>query len=154
MEQRDGPSETPVMYLAHEHWSPRYENSFFTVRLDSVSLLTESPSSDVEIPAKSNHPAYYYRIDIYCAHSTRAVFRRYSQFRWLYQRLRACPPAGIGSEELVLPPGTCFCQPQTESFAQNRLEQLREFIRDLLQRPGYSTQPDVVRFLELNSISA
>jgi hypothetical protein len=150
MEQREQPALAPVMYLAHEQWSPRYESTFFTVKMEAVELLSSAPSVDPSIRGKSNHPAYYYRVEVFCGHTSRAVFRRYSQFQWLYKQL----PADNNRESvLVMPPGTCFCQPQDESFAQNRLEQLREFLRDALERPGYASHPSVVAFLELNAIA-
>jgi hypothetical protein len=153
MEQRDNPATIPAMYLAHEDWSPRYEKStFYTVKVEAVELLDDDsappPPVNSIISGKSNLPAYYYRVDVYCGHSKRSVFRRYSQFHWLYKQLpRAATPT------VSMPPGTCFCQPQEEAFAANRLEQLREFLRDVLQTPGYASHPSVVAFLELNELA-
>jgi hypothetical protein len=148
MEQRDNPATVPAMYLAHEDWSPRYETTFYTVKVQAVELLDSAPATlNSVISGKSNHPAYYYRIDVYCGHSTRSVFRRYSQFHCLYKQL---PRAA----KVSMPPGTCFCQPQEQAFAANRLEQLREFLRDVLQTPGYASHPSVAAFLELNEIAS
>jgi hypothetical protein len=155
MDQRDGASSTPVMYLSHEDWSRRYESSFFTVKLDSVEQLREAPRMDPRITGKTNHPAYYYRVDVFCAHNTCSVFRRYSHFKWLFHQLCASPPSqGRWEEPLIMPPGSCFFMPPDEKFAENRAEQLHEFMRDLLQRPGYSMHPAVVLFLELDTMAS
>ena len=155
MEHREAIASTPVMYLAPDYWSPRYDSTFFTVKMENVELLKTSPVIDSVIGGKSNHPAYYYKMDVHCAHSTRTIHRRYSQFKWLFRQIQASPPptTEAGEQSLVLPPPTCFCAPQNEAFAHNRMEQLREFMKDLLQRPGYSTHWAVVRFLELDAIA-
>jgi hypothetical protein len=145
---------TPVHFLGHEHWSPRFDSEFFTVKMETVESLAAPPTFDPSIGGNSNHPAYYYKIDVFCAHSSRSVYRRYSQFHKLYQQLCSSRPRDdTTADPLVMPPRTCFCQPQDKHFAENRLEQLREFLRDALQRPGYATHPAMVLFLELNEIS-
>jgi hypothetical protein len=155
MDQRDGAALTPVMYLSHEDWSARYESSFFTIKMDSVEQRGEAPPMDPMITGKTNHPAYYFQIDVFCEYTTRPVFRRYSHFKWLFHQLCGSPPSQErGEEPLIMPPGSCFFMPQDEKFAENRMEQLREFMRDLLQRPGYATHPAVIVFLELDTIAS
>jgi hypothetical protein len=168
METTSSPTTTttltpPVMFLAPEHWSPRYDTAFFTVKMDGFELLLEpptNPDSAIDVTrqqimeGKTNHPAYYYKVEVFCAHSSRVFWRRYSQFYWLYQQLSTTRPIGEQQQPLEMPPGTCFFQRQDEPFAQNRLEQLRDFLRDVLQRPGYATDPRVVVFLELTELSA
>lgn len=151
MEEREQPASAPILYLVPEHWSPRYENTTFTVKVEQTVLMSSAPSSSSFVGGKSNFPAYYFKVDVFCARKTRSVCRRYSQFQWLYKRL---PRIDDNGELPPLPPGTCFCQPQNETFAQNRLEQLREFLRDILQRPGYSSHPAVITFLELDVIAS
>ena len=150
MKQRQERAVAPVMYLAHEQWSRRYEKTFYTVKLEAFELLSSAPPIGPSVGGKSNLPAYYYRIDVFCGHATRAVFRRYSNFLWLYKQLSR----DIRRESLVMPPGTCYCLPQDEIFARNRLEQLREFLRDVLEMPGCASHPSMIDFLELNAIIA
>jgi hypothetical protein len=152
MEQRDKPATRPVMYLVDEDWSPRFEGQFFTVKMEAAELLSSAPASTAnpKIGAKSTFPAYYYKIDVFCGYTTRSVFRRYSQFYWLYNQL----PRDNSEAAPVMPPGTCFFQPQDDLFAQNRLDQLREFLRDLLLQPGNASHRAVAVFLELDSFGS
>jgi hypothetical protein len=85
-----------------------------------------------------------------CGHQARTVLRRYSQFEWLYQNL---PPSITHFDEpLHLPPKTpCLCQQQSDSFAQNRMEQLQDFLRDVLIRRGAAQHDAVATFLELEA---
>ena len=145
--RHDKPAAPPVMYLAYEHWSPRYETTFYTVKIDGCESLQSAPSSSASCGRNSNHPAYYYKLDIFCGHKTRSVFRRYSEFRWLYNRLPK-------SNHVALPPGTCFWYPQDETFAQNRLDQLREFMLDILHQPNFASHPAIIDFLELNELGS
>jgi PX domain len=146
---------TPVMYLAHEDWSPRFENTFYTVRIDSFELYTSTlPSTATNIGGKTSLPAYYYKITVFSGHQRRTVLRRYSQFEWLYRNL---PPSITHYDEpLQLPPKTpCqfFCQNQNDSFAQNRMEQLQDFLRDVLIRRGAADHDTVAQFLELEALA-
>jgi PX domain len=142
-----------VLYLPKEDWSPRYDSTFFTVKLEGKKILLEPPT-DVpsSIGGKSNHPAYYYETVVYREHNKQTLLRRYSQFKWLYDQLRASPPTddqNPNAQPIHMPPGTCPFQWQSDAFAQNRLEQLGEFINDVLARPGYASHPAVATFLEL-----
>ena len=147
----------PVMYLAHEHWSPRFETMFYTVKVEVAELFDSLVVCNDKIGGKTNVPAYYYRLDIYCGHKKHSIFRRYSQFLWLHQQLPS-PKVGRGGgssndndAKIVMPPTTCFCQLQDDRFAQNRMEQLREFLlEDILPRQEYASHPSVVTFLELD----
>lgn len=106
MEQRDKPATRPVMYLVDEDWSPRFEGQFFTVKMEAAELLSSAPASTAnpKIGAKSTFPAYYYKIDVFCGYTTRSVFRRYSQFYWLYNQL----PRDNSEAAPVMPPEPAF----------------------------------------------
>jgi hypothetical protein len=157
--------ERPVMYLEHEDWSPRYEDTFFTVRLDRFKLFASLPDAgadggdddDHTVGGKTNFPAYYYEIEVFCGrHEARIVFRRYSQFKWLYEKLpKNLTNGSIVNERLVFPPGSpCLCHSQNDVFAKNRSEQLSEFLKDALTRKGVASQEYVAKFLELDFISS
>lgn len=138
-------STIPEMFLAADNWSPRFENTFFTVKLESFELLQSDPetiTSSVLSKGKGNFPAYFYKIDVLCGHERQSVLRRYSQFDWLASVVRA---------DAEMPPKTWICQMQNDSFAQNRLEQLREFLDELLATPGVAKEPAVIAFLALDS---
>jgi hypothetical protein len=171
--------ERPVMYLEHEDWSPRYEDTFFTVRLDRFKLFASLPDAfelstllpDADgdgdgdgddddhhtVGGKTNFPAYYYEIEVFCGrHEPRIVFRRYSQFKWLYEKLpKNLTNGSIVNERIVFPPGSpCLCHSQNDEFAKNRSEQLSEFLKDALTRKGVASQEFVAEFLELDLISS
>jgi hypothetical protein len=151
-------SNVPVMYLAYEDWSPRFERTFYTIKFDGYELI-ESQSTDItttiptNIKGKTNLPAYYYKIKICCGHQVHTIHRRYSHFKWMYQNL----PKSITSPQeeeppVVFPPGTWICQPQNnDAFATNRSQQLEEFLRDVLGRRGAARHDTVATFLELNT---
>lgn len=153
-----------LMYLPKKMWSPRYEDSFYTVRVDGFYRYESSPaeampSSDKRIGGHSHHPAYYYKVILNRSHATQQVWRRFSQFRWLLQQVKASPPVlrdvnaaeyHQGQEPITLPPGTCWPF-QTDELAEKRVGLLGEFLDNLLSRPGYATHPAVLAFLELNN---
>ena len=148
----------PVMYLAHEDWSPRFD-TFYTIKFDGYDLVETASSSSTTpattIPAniqgKTNLPAYYYKIKIFCGHKVHTVHRRYSHFKWLYHNLPKSITDPEEQPKLILPPGTCIFQPQNnDAFATNRSQQLEEFLRDVLIRRGAAQHDTVATFLELN----
>jgi PX domain len=139
----------PEMFLAADQWSPRFQGTFFTVKLDTFELLSdvshESSAETSGIPrGRGSFPAYYYKIDVFSGHARHSVLRRYSQFDWLV----STAPARANCPEL--PPRTWVCQPQSAAFAKNRMEQLREFLEAYLSQPGIAKEPSVVAFLELH----
>lgn len=144
---------TPEMYLAHEDWSPRFEKTFYTVKMEGYEFLQSLPATTTANPSiggKNNFPAYYFNVKIFCGHESRVVQRRYSQFKWLHEQLqRSISHEG---EPLMLPPGS-WCQPQNDDFAQNRSELLKDYLRDALVRKGVAKHDAVVRFLELDSFA-
>lgn len=157
--------ERPVMYLEQEDWSPRYQDTFYTVRLDHFELFTAPPkkiasNNPDSLPSnllggKTTFPAYYYKVEIFCGrHDPKVVFRRYSQFKWLYQDLpRSITTGSPNDEPIVFPPGSgCLCS-QNDGFAKNRMEQLREFLNEALVRRGVASNEAVAQFLELDSFA-
>jgi hypothetical protein len=156
------PSEEHWMYLSFDQWSPRFDSTFFSFKLPSKALLASPPDNEASndrIPGNKNHPAWYYTIQVYSERRSHSITRRYSQFRWLYDELRSHPPDAIHEQDapnqppISIPPKTCPFQFQTEDFAQNRLEQLHDFLKDALQRPGYASHPAVSQFFELDRFS-
>jgi hypothetical protein len=140
-----------LMFLHKSTWSPRYDSTFFSVTMETKEWIrTERPTQPPVISGKTNLPAFYYVITIHREHSKVSIKRRYSDFKWLYEQLKGCPPHdGDPSTTIRLPPGSCLWQAQTEEFSQNRLLQLRDFLNDVLSRPGYANHPAVRLFLEL-----
>lgn len=141
-------SNAPRAFLASDQWSPRFETTFFTVKMESFELRTSYPQDDSpDVPkGKGTFPAYYYKIDVYCGHAKHSVLRRYSQLVWLVSNV----PRDNRPDSPEMPPGTWICQPQNAAFAQNRLEQLRDFLQAFLQRPEVASHPLVAAFLELD----
>mmetsp|Transcript_7592 Transcript_7592/g.9088 ORF Transcript_7592/g.9088 Transcript_7592/m.9088 type:complete len:156 (-) Transcript_7592:285-752(-) len=152
-----------MMYLAPKHWSPRYDEAFFTVKITSLQKMTSSPSAeDHGIGGRTHHPAVYYEVKVLRANETFTMYRRYSNFRWLYDQITKFPPAtenkqsgkhAIDDTPIQLPPGTCLLQPQDEEFIQQRMEDLAEFVNDMLERPGYACHPSVSKFFQLHDLS-
>jgi PX domain len=142
------------MYLAQEDWSPRFEHTFFTVCMEGYEFLKSPPAATDTNPligGKTSMPAYYYKVKVFCGHESHTVLRRYSHFEWLYKQLPR--DVTMSDEPLLFPPGS-WCQPQNDQFAQHRLEQLRDFLRDALPRPGVAKLEAVANFLELDSFLA
>ncbi len=139
-------------YLAKEHWSPRYDSTFFTSQLNGKEILDEPPTIPIGLGGKSNHPAVYFRIEVFCEQKKHICLRRYSQFKWLHEQLKSSPPRAANQEEhdLSMPPGSCPWQVQNEEFLQVRLEALRDYLSDVLARPGYARHPAMRFFLELD----
>ena len=165
-----------LMFLPKDQWSSRYEETFYSVKIEGFEQLMTAPppftGSGGQIllpPGKSSFPAYYYRIVVYRGHQKTTVLRRYSQFKWLYGQLRMAhftpaspqPSAPIPTASSrstttqpfpSLPPGTCPWDRQDASFAACRQDELAELLTAMLElRPGtYACHPAVVAFLELN----
>ena len=134
-----------AMYLDAQDWSPRFGETFFTIKMGSFELLESQSEGTVSFGGKTSFPAFYYCIEVYCGKAKHLVWRRYSDFAWLYRRIRSLFP----EKALSLPPGTCFCHNQSLQFAENRACQLREFMQDCLLIPNLSSQHEVLEFLEL-----
>ena len=143
------------LYLPKNQWSPRYEDSFYTVRVEAFQRFEVAPA---EIPSalggNSHHPCFYFKIILQRGHTTKEIWRRFSNFQWLYNRVQAAPPrvdeGNSGADNpLKLPPGTCWPF-QSEQLGEKRVKLLGEFLDDMLCRPGYANHPSVLTFLELS----
>jgi hypothetical protein len=140
-----------MMYLEKNQWSRRFDSTFFSVTVDGTKLLTEPPQLPATLAGKRHHPAIYFELTVYCEHRTASILRRYSHFRWLFQRLDG---ANLNVGPLPrLPPGTCPFQKIEEDFLKNRKEELGEFLNELLTKPGVSQHPSVVTFLSLEEFA-
>ena len=148
--------ERPVMYLEYDDWSPRYQDTFYTVRLEHYELLNSPPAATSQLPpnhlgSKTNFPAYYYRVKVFCGrHPPRIVYRRYSQFKWLYENLPKTLSSGT-----IFPSGrACFlCVPNTESVAKARKDDLKDFFEGALAKRDIASNEIVAQFLELDSFA-
>ena len=152
-------SSQELLFLSFESWSPRFDSNFYTIKMEHKESLSSIPTTSErpeQVPGKHHHPAYYYIINVFRERQQHSVFRRYSQFQWLYDELQKSnhtQPSHSDEERIppmVFPPKTCPWQTQDEDFAQNRLEELREFLTDALKRPGVASHPAVKQFLLLS----
>lgn len=149
-------SSQELLFLSFESWSPRFDSNFYTIKIDHKKSLTSAVTESTEtIPGKRHHPAYYYKIEVFREKQQHSVLRRYSQFQWLYDQLQQYSQAQEEHDEedippMVFPPKTCPWQSQDEVFAQNRLEELRDFLTDALRRPRMASHPAVKQFLQLS----
>merc|ERR1712151_1120351 len=113
-----------------------------------------SPYNESDIGGRTKLPAFYYAVEV-CAGSSESlkVFRRYSEFEWLYHKLKSSPTE-LESLKMfpTLPPKTSFCQVQTDDFRYDRQIELKEFLDDVLSRPGYASHPAMKSFLLLSHI--
>jgi hypothetical protein len=144
---------TKLVYLPKDVWSRRYDSTFYTFKFEGKQLLSEPPEGHKNIGGgETNKNAWYYDVVVFREHAKTTVQRRYSEFKWLYDQVLKNPPMdeqAPNASSIRMPPGTCPFQWQSEAFAQNRSEELSEFMGDLLGRPGYAAHPAVVTFLEL-----
>lgn len=176
--------EQHLLYLPRAMWSPRYDQSFYTLQIQgckycqrkedlptSTTMMTNKTTTEsaIVVGGKTHFPAWYYHIVVYRAREKYSVWRRYSQFRWLYQELKNHPPsyhppphpppdqssAGEYKEEidgdLLFPSSGCPWMPQTDHFAETRRDQLERFLDHVLSRRGYGHHPAVQQFLELTT---
>jgi hypothetical protein len=148
------------MYLAHEDWSPRFENTFYTITIDGFEKMKEQPrppTSSFSVMGNTTLPAYYYRIVVRCGHDRHVVWRRYSQFQWLYRELFTTTDLDEEQPPLYLPRSEpclgCPWRPQDDAFAQTRMDDLHDFLRDALVRRGVARHDAVAKFLELEAFA-
>jgi hypothetical protein len=143
-----------LMYLPKDFWSKRYEDSFYSLRVEGYERYEAAPEGvSTSIGGHGHHPAFYYKVVLYRSNQTIVLWRRFSQFVCLYRQVKADPPPppppdAPPVEVLQLPPGTCWPF-QSEGLAQERVALLSAFLDDLLGRPGHASHPAVVTFLEL-----
>mmetsp|Transcript_13049 Transcript_13049/g.38361 ORF Transcript_13049/g.38361 Transcript_13049/m.38361 type:complete len:151 (+) Transcript_13049:221-673(+) len=147
-----------MFFLEPEDWSPRFERSFFTVRLNSHAVLASAPTKCVLVGGKTNHPAVYFSLEVLCGRTTQVCSRRYSQFQWLLERVTSTPPSsGVEPEirRLKMPPKTCFLNnTRDDDFLSSRQEELFRFLSDLLKIQGVTDHPAMVKFLGLDQLNA
>ena len=157
--------EHKFLYLPKSQWSPRFEDSFYTVRVEGFERCTAAPTTTTRssseavadrVKGHSHHPAFYYKVVLHRGTSSQEMWRRFSQFVWLYRQVQASPPPpptrieGVPPQDpLRLPPGTCWWPFQSEDLATKRVELLSGFLDDMLSRPGYASHPAVLTFLEI-----
>lgn len=142
------------LYLPRSQWSPRFEDSFYTVRVEGFERCNSAPARSSEtVRGHSHHPAFYYKVVLHRGTTSQEMWRRFSQFVWLYRQVQTSPPPPIEGaplpETLRLPPGTCWPF-QSQDLATKRVELLSCFLDDMLSRPGYASHPAVLTFLEMH----
>jgi hypothetical protein len=117
---------TRLFFLLPNDWSPRYDDSFFTFQVVGFAVYTKEnppPSSfckgnDASDPLQSlasqtkstlrdsgSLPAVYYHIIVYRGYQQCHLYRRYSQFYWLYQQILRSNVFQKSDDRLVFPPG-------------------------------------------------
>lgn len=146
----------PLFYLSYNHWSPRFDPTFFSVKMmGHEKIANQLPEGINNLGGKQSLPAYYYKITVFREHSKTVILRRFSQFRKLYKDLRSNPPliakSGDKGKPIRFPASACsvvVCM-QEDQLAENRQELLAEFLEDILRRPGYASHPSVLHFLGL-----
>jgi PX domain len=152
--------QNELVYLPNDTWSPRYDSTFYTVKLNGFELVHDAlPSDDgidtIRVPGKTNLPAYYYRVDVYRRHERTTLLRRYSQFQWLYHELMtSCDTssAGILDNAPLHFPSAVVCRLQwwqDDAFAMTRMQDLAVFLSSALVRPNCSRLLAVRIFLSL-----
>lgn len=144
-----------MFYLTEKDFSPRFDETFFTCSIVSRTYSEAPPLESLknETPQNRHHPAVYYEIKVRCGHKEQVVFRRYSQFRSLFDALRKNPPNPSDKDDLAqihVPPKTCPFFRADEEFLENRQEELGIFLEHILKRPNCATHPAVRQFLRLD----
>jgi hypothetical protein len=148
-------------YLPPEHWSPRFEMTFFTAEIVARSLLSSPPIDtnfspiDRTCGRSEKFPAIYYVIEIRNGHHRTQVFRRFSQFYWLYQQLNCViERQNQTSSKIIDLKKNCPFTAPTDEMLDTRQDLLNDFLRDILIRPDMTLLPLVIDFLSLDNISA
>jgi hypothetical protein len=143
------------LYLDEKQWSPRFEETVYTVRVESFQRFETAPEDlPSDIGGNTHHPCFYYKVVVRRARTTQTLWRRFSHFQWLYHKVQAAPPPTTSEDDpavnvpVKFPPGTCWPF-QSEKLGERRVELLTTFLDDMLSRQGYASHPAVVTFLEL-----
>jgi len=150
-----------MFYLNKKDWSHRFEKRFFTLEMEAPSISLETlPYTEQTIGGRTKLPAYYYTIEVSPGTSVPEgddipesikVFRRYSEFEWLYNKLKSTSTDSSKTFP-TLPPKTSFCQTQTEEFRKDRQSELFAFLDDVLSMPGTVQHVAMKEFLMLGVI--
>jgi hypothetical protein len=150
--------EDNLLYLPKSSWSPRFNATFFSFSLDEHQELTEAPKTPNLLGGKRNLPAHYFVLTVFRERQTKTLLRRYSHFKWLFHQITNHPPPYMDSQStpgvasiLRFPAGSCFYQKQDGEFVNHRRQQLRDWLNDVLLRPGYASHPAVKLFFEFSS---
>lgn len=148
-----------MMFLPESKWSPRYETQFYTIRMNSYTILdkTTSPSDDTTFGTDEcslcNHdkksPAVYYKIEVLRGNTQHTCLRRYSQFLYLYNKIHTTERDDTHKRHL--PPKTGPFHRDSPEFLEERMEGLYKFLLDVLLRPECVNNKWVEAFLELGA---
>ena len=142
--------EPKFLYLPKNQWSPRFEDSFYTVRVEGFERWDSSPPGVMAV-GHAHHPAFYYKVVLHRGQEKHELWRRFSQFQWLHHQVTALPPPPVDGapppvDPIRLPPGTCWPF-QSDELATKRVDLLSSFLDDMLSRPGYASHGAVLTFL-------
>lgn len=167
----------PSFYLTPEHWSKRYDPSFFTIYVDDRKYFQTVPVDDDmfeyddadprlslrNIAKNRYHPACYYQVRICYGIKEKIIWRRFAQFQHLVDQISMFPPIDPDSHTYTsssssttvdsslpkLPRKTWIWEwPHKPDFEEERQEGLNDFIRRLMDKsPVYSNHFAVKAFL-------
>ena len=136
-----------MMFLPPDKWSPRFGEQFYTVKMAKFLKCQTPPTTDsfasdtCSCFSSPVGPAVYYEVMILSGNSSQCVYRRYSEFHYLWKKT-----GGFG---LVLPPKTSLFHEDTDEFLNGRLEELYLFLTKALAFRECSGNAMVERFLGL-----
>lgn len=107
------PPLSDFMFLPKNQWSSRFEETFYTVKVEGFQLVTTpvsgtrttttttttlqaetvhaTPDAAAQLPVvpeRMSFPAYYYHVVVNRGHGQTTILRRYSQFLWLYHQIQ------------------------------------------------------------------
>mmetsp|Transcript_18422 Transcript_18422/g.31172 ORF Transcript_18422/g.31172 Transcript_18422/m.31172 type:complete len:158 (-) Transcript_18422:435-908(-) len=152
-----------MMFLPESKWSPRYETQFYTIRMNTYTILDKpSPSSDgttttfrTDECSLCNHntkfPAVYYKIEVLRGNTQHTCLRRYSQFLYLSNKICHVTTERDTMHKRHLPPKTGPFHRDSPEFLEERMEGLYQFLMDVLLRPECVNNTWVEAFLELGA---
>ena len=137
------PDEPPQcsVYFDPKQWSRRYAETFFTARIVSHSLSSDSATA-----------AVVYRILVESRDSSWQVEHRFSEFEQLLSAVQPLYAEQLSGQPPLpaLPPKT-WLPSRDESFVQERQEALQSFMQELLQRKDICRLQPVRQFLQLDT---
>lgn len=143
-----------MMFLPDDKWSPRYEQQFYTIHINTYTKLDKPPLTESTFDDDSCHflcskpkfPAIYYNIEILCGTEKHTCLRRYSQFVSLSNKFDPTGKLGVRDK---LPPKTGSFHNASEFFLDERMNRLYAFLREMLTRQEAVGSSLVEQFLEL-----
>ena len=62
-----------IMYLPIDQWSPRFDSTFFSIKIESAQRFEKAPVVKDGIGGKTHCPAVYFDVVVFCEHQRKLL---------------------------------------------------------------------------------